>query len=377
MRILKRVIISILCYVILFAVSVNIFSGALGSGLILAGALPVTGGFGFAGNRLLMALAMPSFTGDMGYYGELMENDWTEKFYYEKAKNITGDSSDEYARLLSALFADEEFQSIDGYPIETVNLHPNAQGDNTYLFNGIYIRNQSGQTPDTDSLMREKLHFKEKNSDPLVLIYHTHTSESYNTTGDSCPADAQTHNTDNEKNVVSVGKELADALNALGISTLHCTDRLDESYNGAYDKSLDTVDDYLEKYPGIQIVIDMHRDAIIDDNNVSYRPVNSVHGLRCAQVMFIVGTGGGDYPDNPYFEDNFRFGVRLCETLERNCPGITRSLNIKYSDFNQLRTPNSILVEMGSCGNTLTEAKRTAVFLAAAIAEILYENDVV
>ena len=376
MRTLKIIAIKLIGLCTMFAVIINICSGALGAGLVLAGALPCTGGFGFASNRLLMALAMPSFTGDMGYYGELIENDWTESFYYEKAKDISGSLSDEYAKLLAALFQDEQLEKRDGYPIEAVDLHPESAGENTYLYNGVYIRNQSGQTPDTDSLMRGKLHFKEKNSGPQVLIYHTHTSESFSD-GDHYTSESQMRSLDNEENIASVGRELCDALDALGIKSVQCTERLDESYNDAYDKSLSVIDEYLEKYPGIQIVIDMHRDAIIDDNNVCYRPVSGVHGLDCAQIMLIVGTGGGDYPENPYFEDNFRFGVTLMETLERNCPGITRSVNLKYSDFNQRRTQNCVLVEMGACGNTLTEAKRTAVFMAAAIAEILYENDVV
>ena len=268
---------------------------------------------------------------------------------------------------------DEVFEPAEGYEVLKTDLHPQGENAAYTKWENVYIRNQSEQTPDVDSLMREKpsLNFKTAEG-PLVLIYHTHTTEAYNTTGENYTSESPTHSTDNEKNTVAVGKAFADALSALGIQSVHCTERLDTSYNDAYDVSYATIEKYLEEYPSIKIVIDMHRDSIVDSENIKYRPVTDIQGIDAAQLMMVVGMS--TYTENEYVGKNFSFAVNLANILEKNYPGITRSVMLKNSTFNQELSANSILVEMGTTGNTLTEAKRSAIFLASAVAQLLYEN---
>ena len=363
-------------YMLAMILLVNVLSGSFGANLILQTGLPYVSSMKATfSNRLLIALAMPSFSGRWGSYNNLMENDWNEYFYYKKGITIAQAQGhgDEFAKVLAPLLQDETFENIDGYSVLETDLHPQSAGSAYTLWENVYIRNQSEQTPDVDSLMREKpsLNF-ESTEGPLVLIYHTHTSESYNTTGEHYTAESPTHSTDNGLNTVAVGKVFQDALSALGIESVQCTDRLDTSYNDAYDVSCATVQEYLEKYPSIRIVLDMHRDSIVDSDNIKYRPVTDIQGIQVAQMMMVVGMS--TYTENDFVDENFRFAVNLANTLEQNFPGITRSVMLKNSTFNQEFSANSILVEMGTTGNTLTEAKRSAVFLASAVAQLLYEN---
>ncbi len=372
----KPLFVSVFAYMLAALLLVNVLSGSFGANLILQTGLPyVSSQRATFSSRLLIALAMPSFSGRWGSYNNLIENDWNEYFYYKKGITIAqaGGHGDEFAKVLAPLLQDEVFENIEGYEVIKTDLHPQSAGSSYTLWENAYIRNQSEQTPDVDSLMREKpsLNF-ESTEGPLVLIYHTHTSEGYNTTGDYYTSASPTHSTDNEQNTVAVGKAFADALWALGIESVQCTDRLDTSYNDAYDVSYATIQEYLKKYPSIKIVIDMHRDSIVDSENVKYRPVTDIQGIQVAQMMMVVGMS--TYTENDYVDENFRFAVNLANTLERNYPGITRSVMLKNSTFNQELCPNSILVEMGTTGNTITEAKRSAVFLASAVAQLLYEN---
>ncbi len=372
----KTVLIIVPAYIAALVLLFNILSGSFGANLILQTGLPYVSAMKATfSNRLLIALAMPSFSGNWGSYNNLIENDWNEYFYYKKGKTIAQarGHGDEFAQILAPLMQDEEFEPIEGYEVLKTDLHPQSEGGAYTLWEKVYIRNLSEQTPDVDSLMREKPSFDFENTEgPLVLVYHTHTSESYNTTGDNYTSKSPTHSTDNEENTVAVGKAFCDALNALGIESIQCTKRLDTSYNDAYDVSYETLKEYLEKYPSIKIVIDMHRDSIVDSENIKYRPVTDIQGCDAAQLMPVVGMS--TYTENQFVEENFCFAVTLANILEQNFPGITRSVMLKNSTFNQELCANSVLVEMGTTGNTLTEAKRSAVFLASAVAQLLYEN---
>ncbi len=352
---------------------INSLTGSFGANLILQAGLPCAFNERAAFNsRLLIALAMPSFSGAWGSYTAIAKENWNEYFYYKKGITIAKAKGhgDEFAAILASLMEDEKFEKLEGYKVIEADMSPSDSG--AYIkWENVYIRNQSEQTPDTDSLMREKPSFQ-LSEGPLVLIYHTHTSEAYNTTGDNYTADSPTHSTDNEKNTVAVGNTLKDALQALGIQSVHCTERLDTSYNDAYDVSYDIVKEYLEKYPSVQIVIDIHRDAIVDEENNKYRPVKKIQGLQCAQMMPVVGMS--TYTENEFKEQNFSFAVNLANALESSYPGIVRSVMLKNSTFNQELSANSVLIEMGASGNTLTEAKRSAVFLASAIARLVFED---
>ena len=115
------------------------------------------------------------------------------------------------------------------------------------------------------------------NSDsPLVLILHTHTTEAYNDEGEyyESPLSEFARSHDENKNVIRIGQTIAKILNQNGIPTIHVKSYHDDiSYNDAYANSERTIKSYLEKYPTIKYVFDIHRDALMLDDSILAHPL--------------------------------------------------------------------------------------------------------
>lgn len=209
-------------------------------------------------------------------------------------------------------------------------------------------------------------------SEPLVLIYHTHATEAYE------PLDAEiydkTYNwrsNDNEVNMVAVGAVLADKLEQAGIGVVHLTEQHDNpSYNGAYEKSAQSIKQALEEYPSLQVILDIHRDAIQRDADTIVKAVADIDGKKAAQMMIIAGCDDGSL-GLPQWQSNFRFSAALQDTLETMYPGLCRPVFFCYRKYNMDLCPNGALIEVGSHGNTLEEAKYAAELLANALAVLL------
>jgi len=197
--------------------------------------------------------------------------------------------------------------------------------------------------------------------EPLVLIVHTHGTESFSS---ETPYYSDTFNhprsEDVSQNVVAVGKVLCDELNKRQIPTVHCETMHDkESYIAAYDRSAESIKHYLEKYPSIKYVFDVHRDSMIRSDLTKLRPVTLQNGKPCAQIMMIIGSdekGAGDYP----WEQNLALAVGIQQELSSKNAGIARKLYLRGASYNQQYAAHGLLLEIGSCGNTLAEAKEAA-----------------
>lgn len=200
-------------------------------------------------------------------------------------------------------------------------------------------------------------------SEPLVLIYHTHGTEGYAEEGKtSYSASSLPRSTDITKNVVAVGKLLCEILNENGIPAIHCEIMHDNgSYNTAYTKSAKTVKEYLEKYPSIKYAFDIHRDALVGDTAV-YKTLTYDESTPIAQLMFVVGTNssGADHDD---WERNLSFAVNAQHFLIKRLNNIIRPISIKKSAYNQQYPHIGALIEVGTCVNTLSEAKAATVIL--------------
>ena len=203
---------------------------------------------------------------------------------------------------------------------------------------------------------------------PKVLIVHTHTSEAYTQEpGWEYESSDPFRTDDPERSVVRLGARVAEILNAHGIETLHETALNDQpSYNGAYERMRLTIEDYLEKYPSIQMVLDLHRDAADDAAGMPVAFTAEVDGQRCAQLMLVVGTdeGGLTHPD---WQENLANALKVQALLERIASGLCRDIDLRTERFNQHETPGSMLVELGCTGNTLAEALRSADYLGQAL----------
>lgn len=212
----------------------------------------------------------------------------------------------------------------------------------------------------------------EKNSDkPQILIYHTHATESYVPTSGMPYDPAYSYrSTDTSRNMVAVGKVMADTLNSLGYNTIHDTTLHDyPSYNGSYDLSKATVESYLAKYPSIRIVLDIHRDAV-ERGGALINPVTTINGKKCAQLMIISGCDNG-YMNMPNYPENLKFATNLQNQLAKDRPGLMRPVLFDYRNYNQQLTTGSLLVEVGTHGSTLQQAKNSAEIFARSLADML------
>ena len=210
-------------------------------------------------------------------------------------------------------------------------------------------------------------------SQPQVLIYHTHATEAFERY-DQLFYDTRNNwrSTDNNMNMVAVGDALAGALEAGGVHVLHDTTQHDyPSYNGAYERSAETVNRYLEEYPSIQIILDVHRDAI-DRNGTLIRPVTTIDGQKAAQLMIIAGCDDGTM-NMPNWRENLRFAAVLQRRAEDELPGLMRPLFFGYRKYNQDLRPGALLLEFGSHGNTLEECIYTAQLFGASLARAIGE----
>ncbi len=210
---------------------------------------------------------------------------------------------------------------------------------------------------------------------PLVLIIHTHGSESYLQNGcDFYSPDETFRSTDEARGVVHIGALLCEKLNSLGISTVHDKTMYDlTDFNKSYSYSREGIKKMLEKYPTIEFVIDLHRDSVFDSNDRNVKPLTTLNGKQCAQLMLVVGTNEGG-SDHPFWRDNLTLATHLQQKMNDLYPTLARPINLRSAAFNQALTRGSLLLEVGSCGNTVEEAENAILLFAQAYAGLLKEN---
>jgi len=208
-------------------------------------------------------------------------------------------------------------------------------------------------------------------SAPVVLIVHTHGSESYRE-DDSLLCDPEDdYRTGNPlKNVVAVGDVLAEVLVASGINTMHCTILFDEeSYSTAYASSAAVIRKLTESYPSIRYVLDVHRDALLSDG-VNYAATAEIDGVSYAQFMMVVGTNESG-ANHPRWKNCLSAAMKLQTALGEAYPHLVRNISLRTASYNAQYAPISLLMEFGTCGNTLNEARRTAVLVGAELARLI------
>ena len=236
----------------------------------------------------------------------------------------------------------------------------------------VYISNGSVNTFDAslfDGTFAARLSEEEG---PQVLIVHTHGSEAYTMPpGEEYEASSECRTTDCNYNVVRVGDEIAAALEEAGISVIHDATLHDyPQYSGAYDRSLATINSYLEQYPSISFVLDIHRDAISDGEGNMYKVVSNVAGVDAAQMTFVIGTDGGGL-EHPNWRENLKLAAAVQQNLLDDYPTLMRPITVRNSRYNQHVTTGSLLVEMGAAGNSLDEALLSGRLLGQALAETI------
>ena len=230
------------------------------------------------------------------------------------------------------------------------------------------LRYSCGYRPDVEKLLRQELRWSLDDGQPAVLIVHTHGSESYTREkGQTYEETAKYRTLDTDYNMVAVGDLLARLLEEAGIRVIHDRQTHDyPSYNSSYNNSRKSVKEYLQEYPSIRLVLDVHRDALERADGSQIATGATVGGEKSAQIMFLVGTDeSGNY--HPDWQDNLALATKLNVLMEGIAPGITRPSTLRAQRFNQDLGTVALLVEVGAAGNTLTEALRVIPVLAQAI----------
>lgn len=234
----------------------------------------------------------------------------------------------------------------------------------------VKFKNSAGLDYNAGELMTRPLNWDLTVQEPTVLILHTHTTESYTRSeGEIYEESAAFRTLDEAYNMVSVGERLTQLLEAGGVTVLHDRELHDyPSYNGSYNDARKAMERYLEEYPSIRLVLDLHRDASGDLNN-QMRTQATVDGKSSAQIMLVVGTDGTGLK-HPNWEDNLALALKLQVQLERCAPGICRNINLRAQRFNQDESSGALLVEVGAAGNTHAEALTAIEVLAEAILDL-------
>ena len=203
---------------------------------------------------------------------------------------------------------------------------------------------------------------------PQVLIVHTHGSEAYTMPkGQEYAPTGTCRTADSSVNMIRVGDEIAAVLSSYGISVLH--DRVlydDPAYDGAYGRAADAIRGYLEKYPTLSFVLDVHRDAIEDKAGHQYKVITR-EDPRCAQISFVMGS------NNDHWLENVKLAVAVQQRLTDTSPTLMRPMTLRNSNYNHLTT-GSMLVEIGTAGNSLSEALRAAQLFAMGFAQVVTEK---
>ena len=232
----------------------------------------------------------------------------------------------------------------------------------------VELSDEPGLGPDLGALLTAPVELTLQDGAPRVLILHSHTTESFAQTADRYEESSAYRTLDPGHNMLALGELVAEILESAGIGVIHDTTLHDyPSYNGSYSHAAASTKAYLEQYPTIELILDLHRDAA-DTPTGQMSTSCTVGGEKAAQLMFVLGTD--KRLNHPDWEQNLSLALKLQVLLEKENPGICRDLTLSKNRYNQHLGAYALLIEIGAAGNTLEEAKIAARELAEAIAQL-------
>ena len=236
-------------------------------------------------------------------------------------------------------------------PLEIMESPRSEEVREATIRGGLSIQNETEYSVDPGGLLREGPSLRLPAEGPQILILHTHGSEAYTQAG----LDRYEANDDTSCNVVRVGDELAALFEKAGLRVLHDREIYDyPSYTGSYQRSGEAVERCLREHPGVAVVIDIHRDALGTDG-VIYKTMAEEEGTVASQLMLLVGTDASGL-EHPNWRSNLALALYLQEAVGRKHPTLMRPVALVRQRYNQHFTTGSLILEVGSSGNTLQEA---------------------
>ena len=244
-------------------------------------------------------------------------------------------------------------------PHPEIDLSAEKLADFDYLLNHFYIVDEGTATNadqlDAGRFLSTDLTMKQDASLPQILIYHSHSQETFSDSREGEQADT----------VVGVGDYLTSLLTeTYGYNVIHVTEAFDvingeEDRNRAYDYAREYLEQVLEENPSVEVVIDLHRDGVSEER----RLVTDINGKPTAQIMFYNGLsytvnhGPVEYLPNPYIEENLSFSFQLEYEAAQYYPDFYRGIYLAGLRYNLHLRPKALLLEAGAQTNTVQEVK--------------------
>lgn len=302
---------------------------------------------------------------------EVEDNETYEMILEQQANDEN--AVDEDGKLVDNGKKDESKSKPPETRAKKVDISKEKLSDFEYLVSNFYTvdgtTSVSAKDLNAEKLLAKDLKLDKKTKGPKVLIYHTHSQEDFK---DSKKGDSST-------TIMGMGAYLAQLLNEkYGIETLHhegVYDLIDGEMDRskAYQLAEKEVKKILKDNPGIEVVIDLHRDGVGSSTHL----VTEIDGKETAQIMFFNGMSrtkaNGDiaYLHNPYIEDNLAFSLQMQIAAAKLYPGFTRRIYLKSYRYNLHLKPKSLLIEAGAQTNTVGEMRNAMEALAKVLNECI------
>ena len=286
---------------------------------------------------------------ELGMMDKLQSKENTEK----EENNIINNISNENTKVIEEAKTD----------LETEVQESNVPERYSTKYNTVKIRNES-DIKLTEKILTPNVEINTKN----ILIYHTHSSESYTQSEKyKYEASGNFRTTNKERSVIRVGTELTKYMENYGYNVIHDTTLYDyPSYSNSYDRSCSNVSKILDKNENIEVLFDLHRDAIGDS---SYAPTVKIGDEYVAQLMFVIGTNGSGL-EHDNWQKNLKFAIKIQEKANEMYPGLFKPIILRDSRYNQHLGSGASIIEVGATGNTLDQCLLSMKYLAKVLNEI-------
>mgnify|MGYP005847342341 CR=1 FL=1 len=196
---------------------------------------------------------------------------------------------------------------------------------------------------------------------PLVALYNTHNAEAYSPTYGQAKVEGE------NAGVFRVAQHLREVLQLNYHIPVVQSEKLHDypEFNKSYINSAQTVRSLVKSYPGLKMLLDIHRDSIPSDDPQTIE----LNGKKTAKILIVVGTG--QRLSHPNWQLNLELAQNLAHHLEAVSPGLCRGVRLKPGNYNQQLHPGCLLIEVGNSNNTLEEAENAVEYLAEAISRCL------
>ena len=240
----------------------------------------------------------------------------------------------------------------------------NVPNKYTTQYNGVKIKNEVKYKL-TEEILKPDITVKKDN----ILIYHTHSCESYTPSEKYQYKKTGNFRTTNKNySVIRVGNELEAQLKTYGYNVIHDESYHDyPSYTGSYANSLKTITKLLDENKNTDVVIDLHRDAIGDS---TYAPTVKIGEEYAAQLMFVIGGNEGSIKHETWAQ-NLKFAIKVQEKANELYPGLFKPIILRGTTYNQHVTKAATIIEVGATGNTLYQTLVSMKYLAKVLSEVV------